>query len=251
MDSEQNEGILSPQSFIEALSFNHFTIDPNDPKYPTLTKYINIITKSYRLPMSADSTGLNRITQTYRCRFGGKQRGISSKTDCPCYVKYIREPDGSYSIKDSCWFHNHEIDRITFSSHFNTCTSDEINEVRNQQMIGVLPCQIRSNLDICMNSKSYYYHRQPAIKQMKTENFDEFKIKCEYPDFIRRISSSNGRFICATYVHLPVANSYYCDDVITIDDTSTTNNYNLPIEVMIVVDQEKNRSFWHFHSYLI
>ena len=136
----------------------------------SLTNYVNDISKQYKCPMSSVNTGMNRITQTYCCRFGGRVRGTNSaKSNCPAFVQFIREDDGSYSLKKAKWEHNHKVDIEIFESRFNTCTTQELNEIRNQCELGVAPTQIRSNLDIRMNSKNFYYHRH-SIKKNRKKN---------------------------------------------------------------------------------
>lgn len=194
---------LTPEPLIKALRLDHMSFNQSlDYDVSSLTNYVNQITKQYKCQMSAYLTGIDRVTQIYCCRFGGRIGGVNSaKSDCPAYVKFIREKDGSFSFKEANWKHNHQVDVETFESHFCTCTSRELDNMRMQQELGVAPVQIRANLDIRMNSRNYYYHRTSVANKSKKESLNEFLEKCQFPDFKREVSTfPDGSFACASFI---------------------------------------------------
>ena len=238
MEIEPDELSKTPQELINMLKIEHMSFENPQSSYQSLTHFVNQITKQYRCPMSADCTGIYRKNQIYRCRFGGKIRGKSPKTNCPCYVTFMRELDGSYTFSDAFWYHNHEINSETFDAHFCTLTTDELNKVQDQKKMGVPPGQIRANLGVNMNSRNFYHYRHNAILNLKNETLIEFKKKTVFSDYDRLIIDPGNVLSMAIFFHRKVAFSSYGFDAITIDDTSKINIYDLPLEIIVTVDQE-------------
>lgn len=238
----------TPEPLIKALQIDHMMFNQTPNNISSLTNFVNQTSKQYRCPMSAFITGIDRVTQIYCCRFGGRVRGINSaKSYCEAYVKFVREDDGSFSFKEANWEHNYKVDIETFESHFCTCTNNELNEIKAQQELGVAPAQIRTNLDIRKNSRNYYYHRCSSSNKFKKESLDEFLEKCSFPDFHREVSTfPDGSFACATFINKEVAISNYSSDTYVIDDTAKTNLYDLPVEVIIVIDEENKSQILSF-----
>lgn len=236
----------TPQSLIhEFMSVKNVFFDETS-EYHSLTEYVNQTSKKFNCPMSAFKTGHERSNQVYKCRFGGIKRGRSVKKDCPCCVKFRREKNGSYSFYEGNWTHNHSVKKKVFDAHFSLVTNEVVREANRQQMLKVPPAQIRTNCSINSNSDIFYEMRRKTIHNGKSETFESFKEKCKFEDFYCHINAPNNQFEDATFIQTEVAESAFATDYLFIDDTSGTNIYDKPLEIMIVIDAEKKSQILGF-----
>ena len=236
----------TPQCLIhEFMSIKNVFFDENS-EYHSLTEYVNQTSKKLNCPMSAFKTGNERTNQVYKCRFGGIKRGRSVKKDCPCCVKFRREKNGSYSFYEGNWIHNHSVKKKVFDAHFSLVTKEVVREANRQQMLKVPPAQIRTNCSINSNSDIFYEMRRKTIHNGKSETFESFKEKCVFEDFYSHINAPNNQFEDATYIQTEIAESAFATDYLFIDDTSGTNVYDKPLEIMIVIDPEKKSQILGF-----
>ena len=227
------EGLINEIAHINQVQFT------GESKYHTLTEFISDISRHYKCPMFADKTGPSRVTQIYRCRYGGRQRVKSSKTKCQCCVKFIRAPDGSFSFNDADWNHNHPTSIDFFDAHFNSLTKDEIEEVNFQQQLNVPSGQIRSNLGTSLNKDIFYNVRRKTIQSKKVETLESFRSDCSDPGFWSNFRVDNsGDLVSASFVHIRICNCAFAFDTIFMDDTAGSNIYDLPLEMVITVDSE-------------
>ena len=212
-----------------------------------LTKYVTETTREHRCPMSAERTGKTRATQLFRCRFGGRASGDTSKTDCPCYVKFRQNCRGLFTVAEANWKHNHPVDREFFEAHFSCVTRDEMESVRKQQSLGILPGKIRAAHGILANKDIFYEMRRDSLRQLKSEKMDDFERECVHEDFWRHLwKDQSGRFAAVTFVHKAVASSSYASDFVFLDDTAGTNIYDLPLQVAVVIDAEDRNQVLSF-----
>ncbi|KAK8850114.1 hypothetical protein M9Y10_018225 [Tritrichomonas musculus] len=94
---------------------------------------------------------------------------------------------------------------------------------------------------------NYYYHRTSVANKSKKESLNEFLEKCQFPNFKRDVSTfPDGSFACATFISKDVGSSSYSSDVYVIDDIAKTNLYDLPVEVIIVIDEEDKSQILSF-----
>ena len=230
----------TPQPLIDSFSqINHATFDSLSGEYHSLTEFVTEISKLHLCPFFADSTGDTRRIQRYRCKYGGRIRGNSVKTSCPCYVDFLKEIDGTYSFKEAHWYHNHDSSSEFYNAHWNTMTKEQIQMARQQQELGVLPGQIRANIGTNVNSNIFYKIRKPAIESNKSESLDQLLSQLNEIDFDSKVDiSPNHEFISATFVYSKIASSPISLDALCLDDTSGTNVYGLPLEVILVIDSE-------------
>lgn len=68
-----------------------------------------------------------------------------------------------FYFKEANQERNEEVDIEIFELYFCTFTNMEYYEIEEQQELGVAPVQNKTNLDIKMNSRKYYYHRCSII----------------------------------------------------------------------------------------
>ena len=154
MDGE--DGVPSPECLVEALSVHNFALPDG---FATITEWVRETSRRCRCPMSATLSSGQRRHATYRCRFGGREYGASSKLQCPMFVRYVREEDGTISLDQANWMHNHPVSVEFFAAHFNVCTAEEMQEIELQQVLRVPPGRIRTNVSIAGN-KDIFYNRE-------------------------------------------------------------------------------------------
>ena len=241
-----NDNKVTPKELIDCLkSVNHKAFDQEND---SLTNFVSQISKHYYCPYSAESTGKNRTIQVYRCRFGGRVRGKSYKVSCSSFVKFTLEKDGTYSFHSGDWNHNHPVELVYCNAHCNTLSQKEIESIKEQQRLNVLPGQIRSNLNISVSSNIYYEIRRETIMEMKHEDLNKFKESINYHDFLPqiKISKKKGTLSYANFLQYTVAKAPYSLDSFYIDDTMCTNIYNLPLECIICIDAESKSQLLAF-----
>lgn len=156
-----NSSQTTPKELVELFSsVDHKQFDQDNSQ----TDFVNKQSKKYFCPYSAESIGKGRSVQVYRCRFGGRVRGKSCKENCPSIVKFYLHGDNIYSFHSADWNHNHEISPVYCNAHCNTLTDDQIRLINEQQKLYVLSGQIRSNLDVTVNTNIFYEVRRDTIK---------------------------------------------------------------------------------------
>lgn len=230
----------TPQSLIDEIkSINHLMFD-EFTEYKSLTHYITEITKKHNCPYFAFLTGSSRTIQVFKCKYGGNKKGATSpKTDCRSYIKFVTEKDGSFSFNSAEFEHNHPTNKFYFASHFNILTEKQIEDARNQQKLGVPPGQIRTNLDTPINSNIFYEIRRQTIKDAQKETLKSFKKETDFRDFYSEIQETKDNQFCScVFVHGRIAKSQFSYDFASVDDTAGTNIYDLPLEVMLVIDAD-------------
>ena len=187
---------------------------------------VNEISHKYHLTYSAQDTGKNRRIQKYSCCYGGKVRGKTSKTGCLANFQYCRNHDGSFSAQSANLIHNHPVSEEFIDSHHCCCNSSQIEEINKMQTYGVLPGQIRTNLNVNVNKNIFYNMRRQTIMQSKNEDIDEFLTNLENNKWDIDVSNTrNDTLATITYLNKRVAESEYSTDLCYLDDTMCTNIY--------------------------
>lgn len=80
-----------------------------------------------------------------------------------------------------------------------------------------------------MNTRNFYHYRHNSILNLKNEALDEFKEKTVFSNYDRLIIDLDNVLSMAIFIHHKIAFSSYGFDVITIDDTSKINIYDIPL----------------------
>lgn len=105
--------------------------------------------------------------------------------------------------------------------------------------IGVLYGRIRSNLDVECSSQIFYNIRRLVINETKKEDLESLLQSLEKGNEKRvKVYKNSGILESITIIDEEILKSNYSDDIAVIDDTAMTNMYGLPVEAIIVNDQE-------------
>lgn len=125
--------------------------------------------------------------------------------------------------------------------HHNCISFDVCQEIVYQTELGVLPCRIRSNLNIQCGSIIFYDIRRPAIEEEKHEDLDLLYDSLEKgTEKCIICNKDNGNLTSLTVIDNSILESDYTNDIVIIDDTAMTNMHGLPLEVVIIMDGEKH-----------
>lgn len=234
----------TPETLINELSFKTRYFD----KENGLTEFIHKTSRIFMIPLSSLISGSSRKYQIYVCRYGGRQYGISTaKTDCPCFVKYQQNKDGSYSFFTANWSHNHSIDRMYIETHCNCCSDEIKTEIEKQTSMLISPGQIRSNLDVISPPDIFYNMRRNMIKAQKKENIFQIINELKLKDFSSIIGKNEqGTLTRATVMNLRVAQNCYSEDILITDDTASTNIYDMKLQVLLAIDEESKSQVYAF-----
>lgn len=216
----------SPSKFIEELTCKANSII----KVETLTLCVNITSRAHKVPYSSYKTGTTRKIQHYKC-------SLANKCNCKSYIKFKFE--NGFHIVDACWKHSHSLDEYFIQSHINCCSKEIISNIHEQQKFNISPGQIRSNLGLTIPSKQFYEIRRSIIKFQKEEDFNKLIDFLKDDDFQCTLSKNDNNILSGiTMVNQRVSSTSYAKNIVFVDDTALTNEYDWPLEVMIVIDQE-------------
>ena len=226
----------TPPDLIQALTFENRPFQ----SLAELTGYIHDVTRQNKVPYSATRTSTVRPIQLFNCRFGGRQFSNSSaKTGCPSYIRYKRLDDGTYSLLDCDFTHNHSLDRTLVEAHTNCCSPETMIELKRQQELQIPPGQIRANLDITCPPSTFYNMRKDVIKREKIETFETFLDSSKGSEFKSIVAKdSQGTLQRFTVLNSPISVNSYASDVMITDDTASTNYYNMRLQIIVVIDSE-------------
>ena len=191
--------------------------------YKDLTKYVTSISKQHFLPFSSFLTGKTRKTQIFLCHFGGRTYDEnSSKTDCQSYIKFRKDIAGNWTIFEANWYHNHRIDRPFVESHCNCCSKDTIDKIKQYQSMFVPPGEIRSSLNLTMDSNHFYNIRREVIKEQKTESLDHL-LKSVNQEGITSIlhKDFHDKMTSLTLINQNIANEEYAKNIWIVEDSES------------------------------
>ena len=141
--------------------------------YQNLTQYVDQATKIHNLPYSAYKTDKRRHL-IYRCTFNSRTNYESCRS-CLVFERIVHFGKEFYSFvpQDSNIQHNHSLNPTYYNAHRNCLPDEIIKQIQQQQQMGVLSGNIRSNLNITTNSNTFYNIRRPIISSEKKENFNQ------------------------------------------------------------------------------
>lgn len=111
-------------------------------------------------------------------------------------------------------------------------------------LLGFLPGKIGSKLIITCGSNLFYNMSRPTIQESNNEDLDSL-IEMHKNGYEKRIKASKSRNLAI--INNEILESFYSDDIVIMDDTAMTNMYGLPLEAMIVVDQEAHTQLFQIN----
>ena len=210
-------------------------------EYGSLTDFVTKVTRNAEMPFSASLSNLDhRKTLVYTCTFSSSgcqaQLALTHSTDF--YNNHLF----TFDIQNCIFQHtNHLLNHHFVQCHRNCYHSEVCQEIIHQTILGVPPGRIRSNLNIESGSNIFYDIRREAINDQRHEDLDSLISDLERGKSKRIIvNKDNGVLISLTIVDNEILNSKYANDIAIFDDTAMTNMYGLPLEAVVVVDQENH-----------
>ena len=215
-----------------------FPAEINGIEYESLTNYVHQISHQAFLPFSAHETSKDRASVTYGCTFSSI--GCTAKLVFKQSQSFNSDFYYSFDLQNSILTHSqHLLDRRFIEAHRNCLTSKQIQDIRFQTELGVLPGRIRTNVNVDTGSDIYYNIRRPILRYLNNESLDSLIEKLRNGnEKLIKISKPNDILNRITIVDNEILNSNYSQDVVIIDDTAMTNMYGMPLESMVVVDQD-------------
>lgn len=148
----------------------------------------------------------------------------------------------SFNLQESILKHSyHLLDRLFIQTDRNCYSDDTIKDTKFQVQLGVLPGNIRSNLNIECGSNNICNIRRLVLQEQRNENLDQLIQSLENEKYKQiKVSKPGGVLHSITIVDSEILNSNYSDEIVIVDDTAMTNIYRLPLETMVVIDQEEH-----------
>ena len=206
--------------------------------YESLTYFVHQISHQFRLPFSAGETSQNRLTVIYKCSFSST--GCKARLVFNQIQKFNSEYYYSFDPDRSEFTHsNHPVKQHFIEAHRNCLSDSQINDVRFQAQLGVLPGRIRSNLEIECGSDIFYNIRRGVLRNQKNEDLDKLiQMLQDGQEKTIKVNKSDDILERITIIDKEILNSIYSNDIVIIDDTAMTNLYGLPLETMVVIDSE-------------
>ena len=87
----------------------------------------------------------------------------------------------------------------------------------------------------------FYNIRRLVLQEQRNENLDQLIQSLENKKYKQiKVSKPGGVLHSITIVDSEILNSNYSDEIVIVDDTAMTNIYGLPLETMVVIDQEEH-----------
>ena len=211
-------------------------IDGNN--FKSLTDFVHKMSRDARCPFSAEKTQKYRKTYTYKCTFS--QNGCFAKLAFTRFEDFFKNSFFSFDTQESFFHHcNHPVIQRFAEAHRNCVNQETIEQIQFQTKLGVLPGRIRTNLDLECGSDKFYEIRRPILKEDRIEDIEEL-LESLHNGKRKLVTLTKNEDILEslTILDKEILESNYSSDIAIIDDTSMTNMYGLPIEAMLVVDQE-------------
>lgn len=216
----------------------HFPTEIDGITYKSLTEFVHLISHQFSLPFSAGETSQNRLTITYNCSFSSS--GCKARLVFNQIQKFDSEHYFSFNSDSSEFIHsNHPVDRRFIQAHRNCLSESQVNDIQFQTQLGVLPGRIRTNVEAECGSNIFYNIRRKVIHAQKNEDLDKLiQMLQDGEEKTIKVNKPNDILERITVIDNEILNSNYAHDIVVIDDTAMTNLYGLPLETMVVIDQE-------------
>lgn len=148
-----------------------FPAEINGIEYESLTNYVHQISHQAFLPFSAHETSKDRASVTYGCTFSSI--GCTAKLVFKQSQSFNSDFYYSFDLQNSILTHSqHLLDRRFIEAHRNCLTSKQIQDIRFQTELGVLPGRIRTNVNVDTGSDIYYNIRRPILRYLNNESLD-------------------------------------------------------------------------------
>ena len=209
-------------------------------EYKSLTDYVHKITRKFFSPFSAKYTEKTKKNYIYECTFS--KNGCFSKLVFSHFIDFYENQYFTFNTQDCNFQHcNHPLNEHFVESHRNCCSDEIVEQVKFQTKLGVLPGRIRSNLDIEVGSNHFYEMRRPILEEERQEDLDSLIQMMQKGNKKKiKVRRNNDILESITILDNEIMKSDYSSDIAVIDDTAMTNMYGLPLEAIVVVDQEKH-----------
>lgn len=206
--------------------------------YETLTEYVHQITRNSYFPFSANKSINEQRNIVYHCTFSSM--GCQAQLAFCHSTNFKSESYYSFNLQKSVLSHNnHSLSKHFVEAHRNCYSDCKIKDIQFQTELGVLPGRIRSNLGIECGSDVYFNIRRPVLNEQKNESLDDLLDSLKNGTEKRiKVSKPLDVLNSITIVDDEIASSDYSKDIVIMDDTMMTNMYGLPLETMVVIDQE-------------
>ena len=210
-----------------------FPAEIDGVKYESLTNYVHQISRQAFLPFSAHETSKDRASVIYGCTFSSV--GYPAKLVFRQSQSFNSDFYYSFDLQNSNLTHSQHF----IEAHRNCLTDMQIQDIRFQTELGVLPGRIRTNVNVDTGSDIYYNIRRPILRYLHNESLDSLIEKLRNGnEKLIKISKPNDLLNRITIVDNEILNSYYSQDIVIMDDTAMTNMYGMPLKSMIAVDQD-------------
>lgn len=209
-------------------------------EYKSLTDYVHKITRKFFSPFSAKYTEKTKKNYIYEYTFS--KNGCFSKLVFSHFIDFYENQYFTFNTQDCNFQHcNHPLNEHFVESHRNCCSDEIVEQVKFQTKLGVLPGRIRSNFDIEVGSNHFYEMRRPILEEERQEDLDSLIQMMQKGNKKKiKVRRNNGILESITILDYEIMKSDYSSDIAVIDDTAMTNMYGLPLEAIVVVDQEKH-----------
>ena len=222
------------------IKMTQFPCDIDDVHYESLTDFVHKVSRNCHSPFSSLCTESYRKTFIYQCSFAAN--GCQSKLFFTKTTDFLENKYFSFNLQESILAHyNHPLNQHFVEAHRN-CYSEEVcDQIRFQSELGVLPGRIRTNLNLECGSNLLYDIRRQVLQEDKKEDLDSLIETLRNGNQKRiKVHDPSGILNSITVIDDEIISSDYPADIAIVDDTAMTNIYGLPLEAVIVIDQEKH-----------
>lgn len=229
---------LTPNNFINFLK-NLIGKNINDITH-NMSEYIIQESIKFGIPYTCKDSKLNRdgfqkSYITFFCKFHTKKR-----TGCQSKFKIIIE---NKIVKDINFIeikHNHSLDRIYIESKISLITNEDKKILREAVHKGLSTPSLRKLTNINLLPQQMYN----VIRNEKKEYFSNEILNLQ--NYVKNIQNkfdvfwkfdNDNKFYNLIIINSIIKNCYYANDIVVIDDTMCTNNFDYPFFVFLVFDE--------------
>jgi hypothetical protein len=208
-----------------------------------LTPLVHRITSNYFCPYSSSNTGKNRAVQVYKCSQSYADEA-EKKHPCSAKLEFQIVNDTIYLLT-SDFRHLHPTDSGYLHLTSGKITMDECKFIQQCAIFGGSPGFIRGTLGIPIQPHKLFYERNKADSNQIIDEIQELE-KCLRSwdgwkiEITKNPDSSQIMFIF--FLHTRIIRYFFASQILIIDDTFCTNNFQLPIEAIVTPDyNQKNQ----------
>jgi hypothetical protein len=185
---------------------------------------------------SAHGAGPSKVQQLFFCQMYSNLEDKKPYEKCQSYIE-LRIVEGVIYFISANWEHSHPTTKEYFGLSYNCISPSERAYIQQATKYGASATAIRTAIRSSLSKDSLYHIRKWVLDRSKYNSETEELIEetKNWPGLVSEffIDKISNRFLSAYFFHTRVLKQFFVTDIVFVDDTFSTNHFDLPVIALI------------------